>query len=224
MVSGLVLLMLVLWLGFAVHRSPDFAGSGWGGAFAVLGAALMLVPPLVYTLVKRIAPLRRAVTPHLSMARILNTHIYAGLLGAILVLMHTGHKFESTLGIALTTMTLLVVLSGFVVRYFLGLIGDDVRNRRNRLESARNEYQRMAAALTLPAQGDAAIVAVVVSAQMSPLLSAIADLEYGIAAEERLKRFLSRSLGFHIIATTILYLLLGLHIWAALEYGLRWFQ
>ena len=32
-VSGLVVLMLVTWLGFVFHQSPRFAGSFWGGLF-----------------------------------------------------------------------------------------------------------------------------------------------------------------------------------------------
>ena len=30
-VIGLIVLMLILWLGFLVHRSPRFPGSAWGG-------------------------------------------------------------------------------------------------------------------------------------------------------------------------------------------------
>ncbi len=54
-VTGIVGLLALLWLGFLAHRSPDFAGSAWGGVFAVSGAALMLVPA-IYSMVKRIAP------------------------------------------------------------------------------------------------------------------------------------------------------------------------
>ena len=43
-VSGLVVLLLIFWLGFLVHRSPSFAGSLWGGVLCVSGAVLMLVP------------------------------------------------------------------------------------------------------------------------------------------------------------------------------------
>lgn len=219
--TALVMLMLVLWLGFGLHRSPDFAGSGWGGALAVSGALLMLVP-LAYALVKRIAVLRKTLA--LNMSRFLQVHIYAGLAGAILVLLHTGHRFQSTLGIALTAMTLLVVLSGFVGRYLLGFIAEDVRDRRNRLEALRSEYQRMATglaqtsmlaehSLTLPAAGR----------QVLSLVASIADLEYGLTAADRLRRFFAVWLRFHLLISSILYGLLGLHIWAAIEFGLRWF-
>ena len=38
--GGLVTLLLVLWLGFLVHRDPRFAGSAWGGVLGVSGALL----------------------------------------------------------------------------------------------------------------------------------------------------------------------------------------
>lgn len=222
-VSGLVLLMVVLWLGFAWHRSPGFAGSAWGGVFAVSGALLMLVP-LAYALVKRIPPLRKAVTARLNMGRFLQVHIYAGLAGAILVLIHTGHKFQSTLGIGLTAMTLLVVLSGFAGRYLLGFIAEDARDRRNRLETLRIEYRRVAAELSqAPAMAPQAVTLPLAGAQIMPLVESIADLEYGLAAEERLRRFFARWLRFHLLISSILYGLLTLHIWAAIEFGLRWF-
>src|SRR6266511_1478918 len=121
-VSGLVALLLLLWLGFLLHRDPRFAGSFWGGVLAVAAALLMLVP-LAYSAVKRIKPLQKLVTPRVSMRTLLAWHIYAGILGPILALLHTGHKFDSPLGIALTALMLLVVVSGFIGRYLLGQVG-----------------------------------------------------------------------------------------------------
>ena len=100
-VSGLVILLLLFWLGFLFHRSPRFAGSFWGGVLAVAGSLLML-GPLAYLIVKRISPLKKMVTQYVSMPTLLVWHIYAGVLGPILVILHTGHKFDSPLGVALT--------------------------------------------------------------------------------------------------------------------------
>ena len=118
-VSGLVVLLLLLWLGFLVHRDPRFAGSFWGGVLGVSGAVLILVP-LAYSLVKRVKWIQDRVWRRVTMRTLLAWHIYAGILGPILALLHTGHKFNSPLGIALTAMMLLVVLSGFTGRYLLG--------------------------------------------------------------------------------------------------------
>ena len=173
-VTGIVGLLALLWLGFLAHRSPDFAGSAWGGVFAVSGAALMLVPA-IYSMVKRIAPLRRAVGP--GMRTFLVWHIYAGLAGAALVLVHSGHKFQSPLGIALTAMTLLVVLSGFVGRYLLGFISEDARTKQDRLAALRGAFDRVAAAT---AGVDAALPA---GLQALQLAESMADLEYAIRAD-----------------------------------------
>lgn len=222
-VAGLVLLMLVLWLGFLLHHSPDFAGSAWGGVFAVAGATLMLAP-LAYTVVKRIEFLRKAVTARVGMQRLLQVHVYAGIAGAILALIHTGHKFQSVIGVTLTALTLLIVLSGFVGRYLLSFIGEDVRDRRNRLEILKVEYQRRAEV----AQGANAMLQIAEAGwaggpQILPLVESIADLEYGLGAEERLQSFFRVWLRFHLSLSLILYTLLGLHIWASVEFGLRWF-
>ena len=90
-VSGLVVLLLILWLGFFVHRSARFAGSLWGGILGVSGAVLMLVP-LAYLLIKRVSPLKQWVTHRVSMQTLLAWHMYAGILGPILALLHTGHR------------------------------------------------------------------------------------------------------------------------------------
>ncbi|MFO9056116.1 hypothetical protein SC910_15390, partial [Legionella pneumophila serogroup 3] len=85
MVLGLVLLMLITWLGFAVHTSSRFAGSFWGGVFGVSGSILMLIS-LLYLFIKRISFLKNWVTHYVSMNTLLSWHIYTGIIGSILVL------------------------------------------------------------------------------------------------------------------------------------------
>ena len=65
-VTGVLAVLLFAWLGFLVHRSPRFAGSGVGAAFGIAGALLMLVP-LAYPIVKRVPFLKARITPHVSM-------------------------------------------------------------------------------------------------------------------------------------------------------------
>ena len=43
-VGGLVVLMLLLWLGLVVHRSPRFAGSLEGAVLGIAAAVLMAAP------------------------------------------------------------------------------------------------------------------------------------------------------------------------------------
>lgn len=242
-VTGLVVLMLITWLGFAVHQSPRFAGSFWGGVLAVSGATLMLFP-LLYLFIKRIPPLKRIVTRVVSMRTLLTWHIYAGVIGPILVLLHTGHKFESALGIALTGMTLVVVVSGFVGRYLMSFIAEELREKRDALAGLRNEYDALVAAVAQNPQtaeqvgllrhvqkrlvtwafaGHGQESRLSTPAKALRLAESIADVEYAIASHEHFKRAFGVWLKFHIVISLVLYALLGLHIWAAIHFGLRWF-
>ncbi len=239
--TGLVVLTLILWLGFLVHRSPRFAGSAWGGVLGVSGAIVMLVP-LAYTAVKRIPPLKRALTPRVTMGTLLAWHVYAGIVGPILGLLHTGHKFESPLGIALTGMMLLVVLSGFVGRYFMGQVASDIREKKvmlTRLEVAYREtagelaahpdqaallrpmagfWRRLVAGLLVP--GNAATAPAPVRALR--LAESMADLEYAIKNHEAIRRSFARWVTFHVVTSLAMYALLALHIWSGIYFGLRW--
>ena len=107
-VSGLVGLLLVLWLGFLVHVDPRWPGSLIGSAIGI-AAALLMQAPFLYLMIKRIGPLRRMVTRRVPMGRLLAWHIYGGIVGPILALIHSGHKFDSALGVALVTVMLIEV-------------------------------------------------------------------------------------------------------------------
>lgn len=242
-VGGLVVLMLLLWLGFLVHRSSRFAGSAWGGVLGVSSAALMLVP-LAYLMVKRIGPLRRTVTRRVPMRTLLAWHIYAGVLGPILGLLHTGHKFASPLGIALTAMMLVVVLSGFIGRYLLRQTSQTIREKREMLTHLEVAYRHTAGelaahpdqvALLQPVTGfwrrlgarlimPQTAVAAALPARVLRLAEAIADLEYAVKTHETIKRLFALWLKIHILLSFILYGLLILHIWAGIHFGLRWFS
>lgn len=239
-ITGLVVLMLLTWLGFAFHRSQDFAGSLWGGVLGVAGATLMLIP-LLYLFIKRIPPLKRFVTKFVPMRTLLSWHIYAGVFGPILVLLHTGHKFESALGIALTGMTLVVVVSGFIGRYLMSFISGEIRERRSALKSLRAEYNLLAAGRSgeVPPIASASPIHSIrlrLFAWLSPesvpvdqarilrLVESITDLEYAISSNEQFKKAFGLWLKFHIVISLVLYVLLGLHIWAAIHFGLRWFS
>ncbi|MBX9792605.1 MAG: hypothetical protein K2Y37_27205 [Pirellulales bacterium] len=240
--TGLVVLMLVLWLGFLVHRSPRFAGSLWGGMLGISGAALMLVP-LAYMVVKRIGPLKRLVTRRIAMRTLLTWHIYAGILGPILALLHTGHKFVSPLGIALTALMLLVVLSGFLGRYLLSQFSDQIRTKKEMLTQLEIAYQQTAGELSAQPQQIAMlspltgllsrlgarlawahgnVAELPVSARALRISESMADLEYAIKTHETFKRLFGHWLRFHIVISLILYGLLALHIWAGIYFGLRW--
>ena len=206
----------------------------------------MLVP-LLYLFIKRITPLKDLVTKHVSMRTLLTWHIYAGVIGPILVLIHTGHKFESHLGIALTAMTLIVVFSGFTGRYLLSWISEEVKEKQAMLDQLNVAYQQtvvelreypkeaievrslgglfqqLAARLFFLVQ-PVETPALAVTSRAVRLSESIADLEYAIRTHGTFKHAFSVWLKLHIVLSFTLYALLVLHVWAAIHFGLRWFS
>ena len=243
--TALIMIILVVWGGGAFAPSLRFAGSPLGGVLGVSGALLML-GPLVYLVIKRVKPIKARVTRQVPMRTLLSWHIYTGLLGSLLVLLHTGHKFESMLGILLTALTLIVVFSGLVGRYLLRRIGGDVRAKRKLLGQLYEAYDtasdRLAmeperrplihplrnalsrAFLTeLPSADAPGVMDVASPYTVARLVDSISDVESAIEARELLKHWFSRWLRLHIFLSLVLYLLLVLHVWAGIHFGLRWF-
>lgn len=232
---ALTLLLLFFWLRFLFHADSRFPGSLLGSALAIGGAGLMLVP-LVYTLAKRLFGLRGQ-----SLRSFLAVHIYAGLIGAILAVMHTGHKFENPLGVLLTAMMLIVVLSGFVGRYLLQQCSrqlSDKRRERGTLEpafaSARGDVAALAEAAGYRSTGRAVWLARLCPwairdrglreaiGRAGNIVDAMAALDTSVALHEQMQRWFRRWMRFHLTLTTAFYLLLAAHVVVVSYYGLRW--
>lgn len=241
-IGALTTLLVLVWLTFAVHRSPRFAGSATGGAFAVAGTAFMLVP-LAYMVVKRVELLKRWVTSTVPMRRLLTWHVYAGVIGPVLVLIHTGHRFESVLGIVLTALTLTVTTSGFVGRYLMSFLGKELREQRKTLAGMQSAYadlgqelQRAEPSALIAQPGikarvfaslfadDADVGDALPVVRAVRLAESISDTEFAIRSNEAFKRAFSFWLKFHIVISLVLYVLIALHIWAGIHFGLRWFE
>ena len=177
------------------------------------------------------------------MRTLLAWHIYAGVLGPILVLLHTGHRFESTLGVALTAMVLIVVLSGFVGRYLMSKIGREIKDKRALLDTANVEYERAlkelpehpeeislarslrsaTARLFFQTEGNAD-TPLPAGVRAVRLAESVADLEFAVRTHEAFKSAFATWLKIHIALSVALYALLGVHVWAALYFGIRWFK
>ena len=237
-ISGVFSVLLLAWLGFLLHTSPRFAGSGPGLAFGIAGAVLMLFP-LAYPLVKRVPWINKRVTAHVSMETLMVLHVYAGILGPLLAIIHTGHKFNNWLGIVLTTVMLLVVVSGYALRYLLTYTSHTIKDKLLLLQTARGDLDSAWGVLeNSPAEAKALPKSRLLAAglasigidfsthagkagEVTRLAEAVADLEFAIRTDEFFKRWFARSLVVHIILSILLYLLLGLHIWSGIHFGLR---
>jgi hypothetical protein len=236
--TGVFSLLLLTWLGFLVHRSPSFAGSAVGLVFGITGSVLMLIP-LAYPIVKRIPFLHDRITRHVSLQTLLTVHVYSGIFGPLLAIIHTGHKFDSPLGITLAAVMLLVVVSGFAVRYLLTYVNQEIKDKLLLLQTARGDLDSAWGVMenTAPEMRDLpkapllaaglASVGIQLSSggpagEVTRLAEAVADLEYAVRTHELFKRWFSRALKLHIVLSVIFYALLGLHIWAEIHFGLRW--
>lgn len=237
-VTGVVTVLLLAWLGFFLHRAPRFAGSGVGAVFGI-GAAVLMLFPLAYTITKRFPSLTARIRSHVSLKTLLDLHVYAGLLAALLAIIHSGHKFDSTMGMALTALLLLVVVSGYAVRYLFTFVAHEIKDQLALLQTARGDLDHawgvlekspaeMRALPNLPliAAGMASLGLELRSSEpareVTRIAESVADLEYSVRMNEVFKRWFGRSLKLHIAVSIAFYGLLVLHIVAGVQYGLRW--
>ena len=239
-VSSVLFVLLVAWLGFLFHRSPRFPGSGTGAVFGIAGAALMLIP-LVYPVAKRIPFVHDRITAHISLRSLLSIHVYAGIAGPLLAIIHTGHKFNSLLGSTITTVMLLLVVSGFAVRYLLTYVNQEIKDKLILLETARGDLDyawgvlesspvemRLVSTAPLLAAGMASLGIDLApggpAGEVDRTAEGVADLEYAVRTHKLFKRWFGWSLNLHIVLSVIFYLLLALHIGSGIHFGLRWLR
>jgi hypothetical protein len=104
-------LAITAWYASMARSGLPQPGSLLGHLLGIVGFLLMLCTETVYTLRKRL----RGFTTG-SMRTWLQIHIFTGIVGPYLVLLHSGGKFHGLAGV-LTLLTVVMVASGFVGRY-----------------------------------------------------------------------------------------------------------
>ena len=109
----LVIALVTIFYVQTVTASTVPSASGLlGHTLGVIGFVLMLMTEVLYSLRKRYQFARWGKLQHW-----LSFHIFTGLVGPYLVLLHTSWKFNGLAGV-LMLLTVLIVASGFVGRYF----------------------------------------------------------------------------------------------------------
>ncbi len=177
----------------------------------------------------------------------LNWHIYTSIVGSILAILHTGHRFESNLGIWLIAMMMLTVLSGFVGRYFLSYSSKELREKQDTLNLMATQYNQIIGEIGQKPNAEVIYAAshnavrralnsfigmetslvganTPLSIRAVRLAESIADIEYSIKTHELLKRRTADWLTVHILTSCTFYLLLIIHVWSAIYFGIRWFN
>lgn len=114
--------MAVMGGGYAIWSSqnglPESSGLV-GHLIGVFGFLLMLMTEVLYSLRKRSPNARWGKLQHW-----LAFHVYTGLVGPFMVLLHTAWRFNGIAGIV-TLLMVIIVLSGFVGRFFYTQIPRD---------------------------------------------------------------------------------------------------
>lgn len=106
-----MILIGAVYAGVAVQSGIPEAGAFVGHSFGVIGFLLMLSTETLYSLRKRATSARWG-----KMSQWMQFHIFTGIVGPFMVLLHTAWRFQGLAG-AVTLMTVVVVLSGFIGRY-----------------------------------------------------------------------------------------------------------
>lgn len=105
LITGLYGLVVLFTRG--IPAASDWFGHGLG----IIGFLLMLMTETLYSLRKRMRTVRFG-----RMSLWLKFHIFTGLVGPYMVLLHTSWKFNGLAGVT-TLLTVVIVISGFVGRY-----------------------------------------------------------------------------------------------------------
>jgi uncharacterized protein DUF4339 len=137
-----------VWYALAARGGAPRPGSLLGHSLGVLGLLMMLCTETLYSLRKRLRGF------HFGRMRTwLQVHIFTGIVGPFLVLLHSAGKFNGLAGV-LTLLTLLIVLSGFVGRYLytavprtLDGVEVEVRELDERIAAADRQLQALGIAL-----------------------------------------------------------------------------
>jgi hypothetical protein len=110
LLAVLVITAVYGFIAYWFHAIPAASGL-FGHLLGILGFLLMLLTETLYSFRKRSQSARWG-----SMASWLQFHIFTGLVGPYMVLLHSSWKFNGLAG-ATTLLTIIIVLSGFVGRY-----------------------------------------------------------------------------------------------------------
>ena len=105
LITGLYALVVIF------TREIPAASELFGHGLGIFGFLLMLMTEILYSLRKRMRTVRFG-----RMSLWLQFHIFTGLVGPYMVLLHTSWKFNGLAGVT-TLLTVIIVISGFVGRY-----------------------------------------------------------------------------------------------------------
>lgn len=142
-----ILFISAVYVGFSYEtQEVPAAGSLFGHSIGVAGFLLMLSTETLYSLRKRSRLARWG-----RMSSWLRFHIFTGLVGPFMVLLHSSWKFNGLAGVVLL-LTVIIVISGFIGRYIYTAIprtadGIDIEAEelQHQIESIEAELEDLSA-------------------------------------------------------------------------------
>lgn len=229
----LAVFFAVLVMGFLVHQDPAFAGSALGHFLGIIGTVLILMT-LIYPFRKRVLKKKGKKNP-------LNSHITYGLVGPSLVIIHSGHKLDSLIGILIFLSLVLVVLSGIVGRFLFKKVNRSLKEQKQdhkllkeRIEGRKQDLFAACRADYSNGEAIGESVGREPSAFSAPPdlvdecshwldeVRAFAEKEYNMRFFDRLKTIFTKWIKAHYAISGFLFALLVVHVITTLYYGLRW--
>jgi hypothetical protein len=179
-----VLILTTVYVVYALVAIPA-GGHPFGRALGILGALLMLSTEVLYSARKRWRIFRFG-----QVRSWLSFHIFTGIVGPALILMHTGMAFRGLAGLTML-LTVIVVASGFLGRYIYTAVPRTMAGREVDRRSLQAQVQRQQQQLTTWSDGKTSRVQALVQAEMA-LTSDGKDLSPGQVLTGRLREWRDR--------------------------------
>lgn len=232
-INGLLaVFFVVLAAGFVLHRSETFAGGLTGHLIGIVGAVMMFLT-LVYPFKKRVLGRRGKQNP-------LSRHIFYGLMGPSLAVVHSAHKLDSLIGLLTFVAMLMVVLSGIIGRFLFRRVSRSLKDQQHELSMLKDVFQKRKEEVAAcdvyfelePAAEKGNETDLNNESpeeeqerqceQLFDLARSISELEYTTTFFESTKSLFSKWMKVHHLLTLFLFSFVIVHILTVLYYGLRW--
>ena len=155
-----VLILTIVYIVYAFVAIPA-GGHPFGHALGILGALLMLSTEVLYTARKRWRIFKFG-----QVRGWLSFHIFTGIVGPALVLMHTGLAFRGLAGLTML-LTVIVVASGFLGRFIYTAVPRTMAGREVDRRSLQAQMHRQQEQLTTWSVGKTSRVQSLVQAEMA---------------------------------------------------------
>jgi len=160
-----VAFLAVIYIVYEAVTMPA-GGHPFGHALGILGSLLMVMTELLYSARKRLSWFKFGRVRHW-----LSFHIFTGIVGPALVLMHTGLAFRGLAGLTML-LTMLVVASGFLGRYIYTAVPRTLAGVELGRRTLEQEMQTQQAALAAWSVGKSRQIQILVQQEGTAVLVA----------------------------------------------------